>query len=556
MKKLFSAAVTVSALLCAVSDAKAYCGFPEITTWYDNPAPVSIPVYIVNAGPTSVGLSGLSTSAYAHAVFAAMETFNQTSSKQPRLRFAGYLSADTRIAGNVPVGSIVIDSSSATCDAGWACDGAVGCASPLGTRDAYRVGILAASCDGAQPYAVDDYVFGVDLQNILTHELGHALGLQHTNEDCPDDYLNGGGTSGIMTTFGNNTTGGRRLRRDDISGMRALWGTDSRTPKTRFSTDGGASFSNQLNLPTNGLLTRSPLASSSSMHDTEGLTVLGWTANNNFPTIMTGDWNGSWDDPETVDVNATYVGIAVAVGRTGGGTKKVMAAWYANDSLSSVNGNLRVGVKTYNNGISGGWTYASLPNQSSKAVGLGFDDDNRRFVLATLDPYGHPVIQMLSPSIGTVLASTELAEVVSTIGDPACYVDGGGEAVCVIPFSNASTSGPCQGWYTIRPEADGTFDVPVPEISCTTKHYGPYARLVADVRAAGSVGYLSNHDTFSSGSFFWAQQARSIPRDGAGGVAPPASLVFAESADWTLGVGAMNKAAAPFLKLRIYVADP
>lgn len=45
-------------------------------------------VYIVNAGSTSVGLSGLTISAYAHAVCAAMETFNQTSSKKPGVLIA------------------------------------------------------------------------------------------------------------------------------------------------------------------------------------------------------------------------------------------------------------------------------------------------------------------------------------------------------------------------------------------------------------------------------------------------------------------------------------
>jgi hypothetical protein len=541
----------VAAGLFAHTNAAGYCGFPEITTWYGDPAPVWIDVYIVDAGPTRVSLSGVSTTAYTHAVLGAMETFNQLSSLHPRLRFAGYLDDDTTVAANVPIGSIVVDNTGAGCEDGWACVGGVGCASPLGSRDAFRVSVLAASCPNAD-YAVNDFASSFDVQNILTHEFGHALGLQHTDEACHVGYLSGGGDSGIVRSILVSTTGGRRLRRDDIGGMRALWGTDSRTPSVRTSTDGGETFGNLNDLPTGGALTRTPLAGSSSMSPSHPLTVVGWAGQS--PTILTGDWS-AWDTVQTVEATSTWDGIAVAMGRTAGGTRKIMAAWYANESLTSISGNLRWGVKTYN---TGGWTYTSGSTQPSKVVGLGFDDRNRRFVMTTLDMYGRPVVKMLDATNGTVVTTTNFpaSHVRSTVGDPACYVDDANQAVCVIPFSDASTSGPCNGWYTIHPEADGSFIVPAPEISCSSRHYGPYTRLVADTRATGSIGYFSNHDVFSSAPIFAAQSTRLIPRDPAGGVDPPSIIAHSESVDWGMGVGAHNRSASPFLKLRVYIAAP
>jgi hypothetical protein len=79
---------------------------------------------------------------------------------------------------------------------------------------------------------------------------------------------------------------------------------------------------------------------------------------------------------------------------------------------------------------------------------------------------------------------------------------------------------------------------------------------VADTRATGSIGYFSNHDVFSSAPIFAAQSTRLIPRDPAGGVDPPSIIAHSESVDWGMGVGAQNRSASPFLKLRVYIAAP
>jgi hypothetical protein len=64
------------------------------------------------------------------------------------------------------------------------------------------------------PFATDGGAKGGDVQGILTHELGHAIGLGHSALACATMY--GGGTAAGDTLQ-------RTLAEDDLSGMRALY---------------------------------------------------------------------------------------------------------------------------------------------------------------------------------------------------------------------------------------------------------------------------------------------------------------------------------------------
>ncbi len=80
---------------------------------------------------------------------------------------------------------------------------------------------LEAEWDGQKnasgaTYASDDGIYVVDLNSIMTHELGHALGLGHPADDCTEETM--------YRYYSEAQTSQRDLAAGDIAGAQSLYG--------------------------------------------------------------------------------------------------------------------------------------------------------------------------------------------------------------------------------------------------------------------------------------------------------------------------------------------
>ena len=541
--KTASAAVALLAATAAPTIAHAYCADIDRGDDFDE----SIPVYVTTGGPRDVSLLGLTDTQVIDAVISQLEIYNHSAAAVPHMYFAGTLSEDTVDWANVPARAItVMSSGDGNCNQ---CGPTNPTACWQSSGDKHRVVVRKPGCAGTGILAVDTLVGTIDLFSVLLHELGHAVGLDHPDLACPASYQQSAGTYGIMRSSLVPTSAARRLRRDDILGLMAIYGMRARTFGVRESTNGGASWSAAAPIVP-GLATRAPVrASSASSASINPIRAVAFSEYNwGSVGVITGGYNG-WDDDSSFDIvdgGSIVDGVSVAVGRDGAGTRKVMAAWFANESVTQEAGNLRWGLKTYT-GAWGGWSLHDGPDQESKIVGLGFDDAHRHFLVSTVDIYQRPVVHAVDPGTGAIVATTlfnaiQPGVIRDTVGNAVCYQHGV-KARCVIPFTSSTTGGPCMGWYVLSPNADGTLALVDTVIDYNSLSHGPDVYFAGDPRASGSYGFLTNHE-FAATSFIPWNRADTIPRNGVGGgvLPPPVSSVL-EVNTWPLGVGSIAKSS-------------
>lgn len=101
-------------------------------------------------------------------------------------------------------------------------------------------GLLCSASPEWTPAGTD----GRDPLHLLLHELGHALGLDHSNlagAECPGvEGGNGQPNAGVMWSKVPAFAAGRRLLRDDIEALGSIWGTSD--PSSLWHWDDAAWF--------------------------------------------------------------------------------------------------------------------------------------------------------------------------------------------------------------------------------------------------------------------------------------------------------------------------
>ena len=462
--------------LTTTSQASAYCADTNRVNHWG----AAIPVYVSTSGPRDVSTIGHSDETVVAAVVSVIEMFNHGAADIPLMYFAGEVNVEPNDIETIEPGAITVVGEGAVCDLCTAiqpaCWRVSGTRHYIAIRRPYQKGYPKACESGRQLY-IDNATLH-DLTNTLLHEFGHAVGLHHTSGGC-NHTQSEDTTYGVMNKFGVIGAAGRRLRLDDILGLGKIYGYRSKPVGERVSLDGGATWSAATEINP-WLLTWAPVTgSSASMQSQVPLRAIAFSEfATGRPGVLTGGWNG-WDSNvvwETVDGAQLHDGVAVAVGRDSSDQPKVIAAWYAEESLNTGEGELRWSFKTYT-GAYGGWNRRDGPSQESKILALGYDDEARNFVLSTLDYAHHIVLYAISADDGFIEATTyfDLIEgdyVRDTVGSLVCYRDGINPR-CVLPYTVLTPQGTCMGWYELTTNPDGSYSIVDSEENCNSPSYGP-----------------------------------------------------------------------------------
>ena len=553
-----SMAALMAALLLAIpTPASAGCYSPivaEFWAYAENPRPV-INVYVTTGGLRDVSNTGLTDVQMINAVQAAIQKWNEVSAASPRLRYAGELNLDTNIDANREPFSITVQSEQcATADAHSCADGVRGCHQLIwdefdvdGPTPKSLITMRPAGCQG-ENFTWQITHSSAPMQPAVMHEFGHALGLSHSDESCDSPnkvHTTPGDSAGAMLTTINSNHEFWVPERDDILALRALYGYENNGgAASELSTNGGVGWSAQTFNCCDAVV---PPSLGSSAHPTDSVRSAALVSDEDAVLLGIGNASG-WNTFAKVDpgFGRTYHSAYVAQGRTAGGTMRFMVAWFANESLTSFNGTVRVGTRSY---ASATWTYNDVDafsNGASRELALGFDDLNRRFVLAYVDSQGDIRVASLDPTTGAVVGSTEISLDVdaAAIGNPACYT-ANNQAWCAIPYAaNTLTRVSALAALEGTIPANGVFAmteniVYPPDVDGTHLMFHP------DKRAPTVAGFLNFMGSYNDVTGTGTTKIYSIARGNA--LAGNPVLITSAAMDlWhPYGIGLMTQAAAP-----------
>lgn len=249
-----------------------------------------------------------------------------------------------------------------------------------------------------------DVAVSIDFVGVLLHEFGHVMGLNHTNTATQLCY--GGNTqpstkNAVMSvSYSGSTDWRRRLRRDDIEGLRALWGKPDRELLTAVKTEGGPWGSLEVVGEFYAKSQTPPALSNASQVDANGRFAAAYTDADDQIRLLLGE-NNDWTASEGFGGETISAGlsqpirafdpVAVARGSVANdpASDRVMVAWYGGVSsyeekindTSKKKGRIRFRVQR-----DGQWLAPQRTAQTrAKNVSLGYDPATDLFVMAYLD---------------------------------------------------------------------------------------------------------------------------------------------------------------------------
>ncbi len=450
-------AIALMSGLAVPSRAEAYCvrSEPVIAFWSVKFPDLRIPVWISVSQLYTVANTGQTPEDVARLAIAVIARHNE-SVLAPKLYFAGFtpfaydVENMTSPLADLPAGITIM---SMPCEKNeFLCgEGATGCANfasrpgnldPLGW-----VFFVPPGCDDSAGYSMNSYG---DMAQIMLHELGHTLGLRHSNQtqaQCEaKGYVFGGpptGTSGVMhSVIPAGFASDRSWRRDDLHGFDHLYGAAAQPHELVWWDDvdypsypPDEAATSLAGMP----VSRTAVVANRNPADTQALVT---TAPDGRVIHRLLDAQGlATPDLADVAVDPSPSGIsyalpAVALSDPGPG-ERVFVAWMANESRESDALTLRTAVRSTSELA---WQYADHPDIFRvNRLAAGYDSASELFVVATLTPNETELALVLFDVDGTPLGPAIVLEGLHAfgVGAPLCEA-----ARCLIPVSESEFGGP------------------------------------------------------------------------------------------------------------------
>jgi hypothetical protein len=232
----FISAFVIALIVVAATDARAAC---LTRRRYDSTGGLAgqattINVFVNTGATRGIQNTGLDIVTATEAVNSALARYNEASVGLPRLVLAGYVMGDT-LAGP-RMNGITIDGEYTDCSDPMLSGNRIGFFRNFSPTDNDDVLITMGrpSCHPDNPKWSTNLSTSTDFEATLLHELGHALGLGHTDQtpestdactgfNYPEDLA--GETRGLMDPSINDGLIARQLWRDDIEGLRRKYNT-------------------------------------------------------------------------------------------------------------------------------------------------------------------------------------------------------------------------------------------------------------------------------------------------------------------------------------------